>query len=122
VESGNLCGFDALWQIRRLGSIADSGAGVVVAAAEEAGEEASEAKGSYFKEVAPSARGGQKGHELSSKVLHGEARIEASVPGGIRGDNDTFGGPFPGLIRCVWTAICCSRLLIIRELYSPFGI
>jgi len=72
-ESGNLCGFDALGQIRRLGPIADGGVGVIVAAGEEPGEEASQAQGSYFEEVAPSARVGQKGHEQSSKLVHGES-------------------------------------------------
>jgi hypothetical protein len=73
VESGNLCGLDALGQIRRLRFVADGRGGGVVAAGEQAGEEASESQGSYFKEVSLSARVGQKGHELSSKVLHGAA-------------------------------------------------
>jgi hypothetical protein len=72
-ERGNLCGLDTPGEIRglRLG-VADGGVGVV-AAGEESGDEAGQAQGSYFKEVAPSTRGGQKGHELSSKVLHGDA-------------------------------------------------
>jgi len=72
-ESWNLCGFDALGQIRRLGFVGHGRGGGVVATGEEAGEESSEAEGSYFDEIAPSARVGQKGHEQSSKVLHGEA-------------------------------------------------
>ena len=43
-ESGNLCGFDALGKIRGLRSdTADGGAGGVVAAGKETGDEASEA-------------------------------------------------------------------------------
>jgi hypothetical protein len=61
-ERGNLCGFDALGQIRRLRFVADGGGGGIVAAGEEAGEEAGEAEGSYLKQIASSARVGQKGH------------------------------------------------------------
>jgi hypothetical protein len=43
----------------------------VGAAGEKTGEKASEAQGGDFKEIAFGARGGQKGHELGSKVLHG---------------------------------------------------
>ena len=49
----------------------DGGVGGVVAAGEETGEEASEAKGGYFQEAAFGTRGGQERHELGSKAVHG---------------------------------------------------
>ena len=45
----------------------DGGVGVVVAAGEQTGEEASEAKGGYFQEAAFGARRRQERHELSSR-------------------------------------------------------
>jgi hypothetical protein len=47
------------------------GVGGLVAAAEQAGEEASEAQGGDLKEIASGARSRQEGHELGSKVFHG---------------------------------------------------
>jgi hypothetical protein len=54
-----------------VGGVDGGGVGGVGAAREETGEEASEAQGGDFEEIAFGARGGQEGHELRSKVMHG---------------------------------------------------
>jgi hypothetical protein len=46
------------------------GVGGLVAAAEQAGKQASEAQGGDLKEIAFGARSRQEGHELGSKVFH----------------------------------------------------
>ena len=89
-EGGNLGGFDALGKAGGLGlggggvgaeglagekGAGSAGGGVlgVGAAGEQACEEASEAQGGYFKEVAFGARDGQKGHEQGSRWCMGDA-------------------------------------------------
>jgi hypothetical protein len=86
MEGGNLGLVEALGKSSRLGiggfwtegvagyvgvGTADGGIGGVGAAGEQTGEEACEAEGGNFEEVAFGSRGGQKGHELGSKVVHG---------------------------------------------------
>lgn len=96
----------------------------LVAAGEQTGEEASQAQRGDFNEIAFRARSRQKGHELGSKVFHrGTAQIEASVLGGIWGDNDTFEAAFWWAKDVDWSVGCCRPWIDNKELVrTGFGL
>jgi hypothetical protein len=112
-ESGNLRRIEATGKlgvsgvegvVGYLGLVGADGGVSGVAAGEQTGDEAGKAKGSYFKETASGACGGQKGHELGSKVMHGDYELRQAYPGGIWDDNDSFGG--------LWKAEFGSRFAV----------